>query len=536
MRNPLKAIAGLFNPKVEAVPTVEVMDLDPFNPDAYQYQSPSQHQFYDGDKFPGSFGVTDIFQADYWTLRRRSDQLFTENLYARGLLRRLITNIINTGLVPETAPEETILGFDEGDLDEWSEDTENIFNIWAKNSKLCDYHEQKTFGQLQKAAKLEALITGDCLVVLRFDRRTNLPRIQLISGNAVETPLGVEVAQGHTIEHGVEKDSQGRVVAHHVRQEDFTSRRIPAYGPRSRRRLSWLVYGTEKRLNDTRGEPLLSLVVSSLKEVDRYRDAVQRKAAVNALYVMFIKKGEDKMGTTPITNGAIRRDAVQVSDTDGTKRTLNVAKQIPGVFIDELQHGEEPVQMTSQGIDLAFGPFEEAIIQAIAWANEIPPEILRLAFSNNYSASQAAINEFKMFLNKERQDYGDDFCQPIYIEWFISNTLVGKIDAPGFLQAWRDLTQYDIFGAWIACDWSGMIKPSTDIKKQAEGYRILIGEGLSTRDRASKELTGKKFSKIVKTLRRENEQLARVLEPLTAVENTQETPQDGSDDDAVDDE
>jgi hypothetical protein len=51
-----------------------------------------------GDKFAGGFGATKVFTPDYWTLRQRSEQLFHENLYARGLIRRLVTNEINTGL------------------------------------------------------------------------------------------------------------------------------------------------------------------------------------------------------------------------------------------------------------------------------------------------------------------------------------------------------------------------------------------------------------------------------------------------------
>ena len=55
---------------------------------------------WDGEKFPGSFGLTKNYQfVDYWTLRERSYQLFVENIYARGLLRRLLRNEIHTGIV-----------------------------------------------------------------------------------------------------------------------------------------------------------------------------------------------------------------------------------------------------------------------------------------------------------------------------------------------------------------------------------------------------------------------------------------------------
>jgi hypothetical protein len=50
------------------------------------------------------------------------------------------------------------------------------------------------------------------LVVLRQDQRTGLPKIQLISGQSVETLQTPR--QGNEIRHGVELDAQGRQVAY----------------------------------------------------------------------------------------------------------------------------------------------------------------------------------------------------------------------------------------------------------------------------------------------------------------------------------
>ena len=368
---------------------------------------------------------------------------------------------------------------------------------------------------------MEALISGDVLVVLRQNPRTNLPMVQLVGGEKIQTPVGgvTKLAKGHKISHGVEMDAVGRVVAHWIKQDtDGKPKRIPARGARTGRRISWLVFGTEKRLDDVRGEPLLSLVLQSLKEIDRYRDSVQRKAVVNSIVAMFIKKTEDKQGTRPITGGASRRGSVSTTDGDGTPRTFNITQQLPGMVPEELQQGEEPVLLGGQGTDTNFGTFEESIIQAVAWANEIPPEILRLAFSNNYSASQAAINEFKIYLNKVWGEWGETFCQPIYVDWLLSETLRGKVKAPGLLNSWRDPQQQDVFGAWVASDWYGSIKPSTDMLKQAKGSKLLVTEGWSSNARESRTLTGTKFSHNMKRIKRENELKAEAMRPLAEFE------------------
>jgi lambda family phage portal protein len=481
--------------------------------------SPWRYSFDDGSKFAGGYGPTQLLFTDYWTLRARSSELFETNLYARGIVRRLVTNEINVGLHLEATPEEAILGKPEDSLADWSETVENRFQLWCDRPTLCDQAERQTFGSLQATARMEALIDGDVLVVLRQDQRTGLPRVQLIKGSQVQTPFDVQPSGGaNIIRHGVETDPSGRHVAYYVAQADGKSKRLPAFGEKSGRRLAWLVYGTDRRLDDVRGKPLLSIVLQSLKEIDRYRDSTQRKALVLSMLAMFIKKGEAFSGTRPLTSGAVRRGSgVPESATPGQDRRFSIQEHIPGTVFDELQQGEEPVAFKVDGSTENFGIFEEAIVQCIAWGLEIPPEILTLSFNSNYSASQAAINEFKMYLNKVRSQFGDDFAQPIYSEWLLSEVTAKKIAAPGLLDAWRDSSQYDTFAAWISADWSGQIKPAVDLSKLVAGYDAMIEGGFITRDRAARELSGTKYSKNVQKLKRENEQLAEANAPMAAL-------------------
>lgn len=501
---------------VAVAPPAVISDIDALDPNfetqAYigqQGYAPVVNSVYDGEKFFGGYGPTELIYNDYWTLRRRSANLFNTNLYARGIIRRLITNEINTGLTPEAEPDESVLGVQEDSLQDWTELTENRFSVWASTPELCDFEGRRTFGEIQADARQEALVEGDVLAVLRFNRATQAPAVQLISGSHVTTPLGGDdsVRKGNVIKQGVELDKNSRQVAFWVKQKDGTTKRLPAVGERSGRRIAWLVYGTEKRIDDVRGMPLASLMIQSLKEIDRYRDSAQRKAVITSMIAMYIKKTEDKPGTLPITGGAQRKGSVTVTGNEGTK-TTRTTSNIPGVVLEELQTGEEPVAMKSDGTDVNFPAFEEAIIATIAWANQIPPEILRLAFSNNYSASQAAINEFKIYLNMFWSFWGNNFCQPVYREWLVNEVLMRRVDAPGLLEAYRDARQTYVVGAWIMAHWYGSIKPSTDPLKQVKASQELIKEGMTTRARESRINTGTKFSKNVKRLAKENEQLA----------------------------
>lgn len=477
----------------------------------------------DGSKFPGGWGFTELLLPDYWTLRKRSRQLFEQNHYARGLIRRLVTNEINTGLSLTAMPEEVLLGLEEDALAVWSEGTENRFALWCDNPELCDQVERLTFGEIQALVRTEALVAGDVLVTLRQDPRTGLPRVQLISGEVVQNPSLQTEYGDNKIKYGVEIDAMGRHVAYWIRQEDGNAKRLPAWGEKSGRRLAWLVYGTDKRLDDVRGKPLLALVLQSLKEIDRYRDSTQRKALVLSMLAMFIKKGSATPSSRSLTNAAVRSGVEMPSGPiPGRERVFRTAEQIPGVVIEELQKDEEPAAFKTDGTVEAFGIFEEAIVQSIAWANEVPPEILTLSFNSNYSASQAAINEFKMYLNKVRTAFGFAFCQPIYVEWLLAQVLSKRIEARGLVEAWRDPLQYDTFASWISADWAGQIKPAVDLTKLVGGYDAMVAGGYIDRERAARELTGTNFRKNVQRLKRQNVLLAEALAPLAALEKPKE--------------
>jgi len=487
----------------------------------YSASAGNAHQsitsYLDGEKYPGGFGFTKLYVTDYWTLRARSRQLFEDNLYARGLIRRLITNEINKGLELESTPITGILGLDDDALNEWTDDIEERFHVWAKNPLMCDHAELKTFGKLQRMIRQMALVSGDVLVILRISQKTGLPKIQLVDADRVQTPYGYTPRAGNKIIHGVELDNRNRQIAYHILQDDLSYRRVPAYGERSGRKIAWLAYGTDMLLDEVRGKPLLHTVLQSLREIDRYRDSEQRAALINSILALSVEKTEDKPGTTPFSSGAVRRGAVMQDTGDDKKRTFNIAEQIPGMIIDELQQGEKAVAHSTQRPNVNYAGFETAILSGVAWANEIPPEIFLLQFYQNYSASRGAVNEFKTYLDRVRSDFAESNLEPIYQEWLISEILQGRIKADGLLEAWRDPNQYHIFGAWVDSDWSGAIKPSVDLKKEVSGYVQMINEGLITRDRASKELTGTKYSKNSQRLKRENEQLAEANKPLVGL-------------------
>lgn len=476
-------------------------------------QKPFKHRVYDGTKYPGGLEGPGILWTDYWALRKRSEELFKENIYARGIVRRFVTNVINTGLTPENTPSETTLSPDSNRLREFSRLLETYFSLWCSDERLCDYREMMPFGLLQQTAYLEALINGDVLAVM------DQGKVRLISGDAVRTPYLMAAQSENDIIEGVEVDKRGRHVAFYVQQDDLTFKRIPAYGRRSKKRQAWLVYATERRINDTRGEPLLGILIQSLKELDRYRDAALRKAVVNSILAMFIKKTEQQFASLAMAQAAVRKSKQTIEDPDASqKRSFEITQHVPGVVLEELQVGEEPVAFNNDGTDTKLGEFEESIVQAMAWALEVPPEILRLSFSSNYSASTAAVNEYKLFLEKVWRNWGWGFCTPIFEDWFLRNAESGLFSTVQAIvdlvvQAWVSGDRIH-FKAFVRTEWYGAAKPSVDIYKQAKASQILVNECWSTNHREARGISGMKFEDVAKRVEEENKLKAAALRPI----------------------
>lgn len=505
---------------IEAIQAEAVRHLNALNSN---FNRSLLYDLFDGSKYPGGLtdDPTEYTWVDYYILRNRSYLYFTKNRYAKGIVNRLITNVIHTGLKLESTIQHSILGISEDEANELNNNIEAYFEVWAADKEAVSWDKRRNYSQLQEDIYKTCLLSGDCLIVLRQHPTLKLPVIQVIDGSAVQTPANVTIAAGRKVDYGVETNARGEHTAYYVvdTSDPFKTDyiRVPAKGRLSGRRVAWMVYGSKIRVSDTRGMPLLGVMMQALQEIDKYSDAEQRSAIINAILPLFIKKTENKPGTKPLTGGAVRRDTLTTTDGDGGTRTFPVMSQIPGLILEELQQGEEPVSYNTQRPNVSYSKFEQAILASSGWGVGIPPEILFLSFNSNYSASQAANNEFKILLDGIRGHFSDDVDKPIYVEWLLSMSLTDRLKLIGFLESWKNPDRFFEFGAWTSSDWSGAIKPSVKQIEIIKSYTQAIAQGFITRDLASKEIYGRKYTTMIRRLRKENEQLVEAQQPLIKV-------------------
>ena len=473
-------------------------------------------QSHDGERFTGGMPDVSVLFNDYWTLRAKSAELFERNIYARRAVRALTHAIINTGLFPESTPIESVIGAAPDSLDDWADDVEARWHLYAQEPLLCDFYGKYTDGELQAVAFAEALLVGDVLDVTRDDGR-GVPCTQLINGASVTTPL-LSAGDERDIRHGVEFDTQGREVAYWVQQADFTHERLPAFDARGER-VARLIRVSDQRLDGVRGMPILAIMLQQLNDLDTYRHSALRKAVVTSMLALFVTSSQQGVGSRPLSGAATLRESVDIADpVTGRSQQFNARAMIPGVTIDRLAVGEDIRFGPSTGTDEKFGDFEAAVVAAMASAVNIPPEIFRQTFSSNYSASQAANHEFQSYVQIERRNFGARKCRPLWRAWLLNEALTRRIKAPALLAAWRASGAFAMYqqAAWLNSEWAGHVKPTTDIFKQMRGLDLAAKLGAIDYDTLARNFNGSRFRTNVKRQSKQRKLAEAAGVPLSA--------------------
>lgn len=474
--------------------------------------------YFDGENYAGGLGAIQELLTDYWALRKRSSTFFKSNQYGKGIIRRFVTNVINTGLSLEADPITSLIPFGPDEAQAWAEEIEDRFLAYANSPTMCDWRGDMTFGRMQREIYREALIEGDVLVIEHYNAAMVCPQYEVVPGSAVVDPFK-DREDGVVINYGVELDDKGRQVAYYVAQQRGETKRIPAYG-KNGRRMAWLVYGTDKRRDECRGEPLLSVVMQGIGEALKFRDAAQRKASINAIFAMYFYHDPNSTGPTakPLTGGATRRMAGSADLGDGTEWKFDRSGFPNGVVMDKLPKGVMPKAVGPEGTDVNFRDFEAAIVDGCAWALEIPPSILRLVFGNSYSASRGEVKEFDMALNVLRDRFADQHPRRVYRSWLRINALGRKVSAPGYIDATRDIGSADTVSAWENTNWWGRVKEAVDLPKEVNGRSAMADRGYTTNSAAARALTGTSFRKNIEKVKRENILRAEAMRPLLDLE------------------
>jgi capsid protein len=487
-----------------------------------------------GDKYMGQFGVTkDLDTLDLYTLRMRSRQLYRENAIVSSLFRRMETKILTTGLQLEANPIPEILvdgvGISEDELIDWSMRTESLYKVYMQNPSLIDYRGIDTLAEIQKKLWRASCIDGDALVIVRY--RNGNPNVQIIAGSNLANP---ENAMELNVRHGTRYGENGEEIGYFVRSRALKSRTSTysdglhelIYIPRrtTRGRLNaWRFVSPYGLIGDDVPAPLLSVILSNLKETDRYIDNEQRAKALSASLVWFMEREKPTLAMTGLSDGAAAYQEyynnLQNTEANSVREDNNFkwAESAPGMSMSFLQPGEKPHIFETNGRDSSqFIDFVTFNMDLMSASLNLPPEMLLMKYGKNFSASRQVKIDFASYREVETQRIASMFNNPIYEQWLLSQVFQNKIEAQGYFEAWKSRVEnWDIYGAWNSAEWQGQIEDSIEPGKFVASVRDMIDLDMVDGSTAARKYFG---TNIEKNIRRNKKLAAMRSEGVLAVE------------------
>jgi capsid protein len=211
---------------------------------------------------------------DLTVLRDRSRDLTRNAPLAAGAIATVVTNVVGTGLEPQSQIDRDLLGLDDAAADEWQRAAEREWWLWA-SSPDCDVSRTQDFCALQDLVFRAVLESGDCFVVKRYIERPGNPyglAFQVIEADRVANPDfkqdGSDMGGGRTVSAASKPTATARPWRNTCsRSTPATSRRRKPFGGACRfsaRRPASGSCGTcarRLRPNQSRGVPYLAAVI-----------------------------------------------------------------------------------------------------------------------------------------------------------------------------------------------------------------------------------------------------------------------------------
>lgn len=459
-----------------------------------------------------------------YTLRQRGRMLYMAAPVATSAINTNRTKVIGTGLSLKASVKREVLGLSPEAAKAWQQKAEAEFRMWASRKQSCDATGVNNFEGLQQLALKAWLMSGDVFALFkRYDSTPLNPyslRIHLIEADRVSTPTdygatispsprftdGKNSETGNRIYDGVEIDSQGQIVAYHIRNshpgalttEKAEWVRVEAYGKKTGLPNILQVMESE-RPEQYRGVTYLAQVIEPLLQLRRYTESELMAALVQSFFTAWITTKTDP---TEIPMNETGADVVGFpgEEVDNLSESDSEYEMGPGTVI-HLEEGET-VDFGSPNIPTTgFESFTKTICRLVGSALEIPYEVLLKEFDSSYSASRAALLEAWEAFRMRRQWFVDDFCQPVYEVWLAEAVALGRIKAPGFFE------DPMIRDAWCGARWIGPVQGQLDPTKEAKAAIMQVDRGFKTYEQVTRELGGGDWEDNIEQLARENQKL-----------------------------
>ena len=389
-------------------------------------------------------------------LRNRSRLAVRNDGYANGVIEKLVTNVVGTGIKPLShATDPAFRRAAEGAFLNWTDeaDADGLLDWYGVESLAtrCWFEAGEVFIRIRDRLPKDGL---------------SVPmQVQVIEPELCPLWYNALLPGGNRVRAGIEFDAIGRRAAYYFfyyRPGDLVDwnpgdlRRVPAE--------SVIHLYKPKRAGQLRGIPHLTQALIRLHELDKFDDATLTRQQLAAMFVAFLTHPtSDKSSVLPVEEISLPRS--------GGAPTLGLQ---PGVF-QELEIGEK-VEFSDPPEPHGYVDFVRQQLRAVSAATGVPYEILTGDMSQvNDRTVRVILHEFRRSIQADQHHtvvYA--LCRPVWRAWMDRAVLAGAVPVDAVAYA-TDPTPW-LAAEWIPQGWP-YIQPVQDIQASEQAIRA----GLTSR-------------------------------------------------------
>ncbi len=402
-------------------------------------------------------------------LRERSRDLVRNDGIASGAIDVIVTNIIGSGISPQSRLDRETLEIDETYAEQLQKQIEKIWKRWAP---YADAGQRMNFSEIEELSERTRFTNGESIIIplrlpLSGTRRPYSFALQSVESDRMATPS--DKSSDKSIRAGVEVGEYGEPKSYYIRKNhpgDFYYSRSGGYTSENFIHYQALTPEGDpnvfhlyhiKRPGQTRGEPFFAPVLNLFHDRASYMEAEVVANRVAACFAVFIKK--QMSGDLSLARSERNPEGKRVEELS------------PGLF-EYLEPGEDIASFNPNRPGGTFGMFMERILRDISSGLNIPYEILSKDFSkSNYSNTRAALLEARRFFMMQQRFVADKLCQPALIALLEEAYLRGELPILDFYQNRAAYVQT----RWIAPGWAWV-----DPENEVTAARDSINNNLST--------------------------------------------------------
>jgi capsid protein len=255
--------------------------------------------------------------------------------------------------------------------------------------------------------------------------------------------------------------------------------RIEARSKQNGLQTAFLIYGSDHRLDNVRGLPLLAACLETAKKMERYKEAVLGSAEEISKMVYQVvhqvySDGSNPLGDRIAQASGFDTDKPELTrDAAGNKVASTVAASTNKQTVN-MPVGAELKAVVNNN-PLMFRDFYAVNTDLLCATVGIPPNVAMSKYDDSFSASRAAIKDWEHTLQVERDNFAFEFYEPIYAFWLEISVLQNKIQAPGYLKAKLEKNTM-VLDAYRKTRWVGSQVPHIDPEKEVKAERLKLGD------------------------------------------------------------